>query len=48
MPGSSDLSVGVLVTFFSIRRPGPLVEDLRRALAELDQLAADDLAARQA
>lgn len=33
-----------LVELFSERRPGPLVEDLRRALDELDDLAAHDLA----
>jgi (p)ppGpp synthase/HD superfamily hydrolase len=34
-----------LLEFFSTRRPGPLVEDLRRALAELEDLAAHDTAA---
>ena len=31
-----------LLRFFSARQPGPLVEDLRRALAELEHLAAHD------
>ncbi len=31
-----------LVEFFSARHPGPLVEDLRRALAELEELADRD------
>jgi (p)ppGpp synthase/HD superfamily hydrolase len=31
-----------LLEFFSERRPGPLVEDLRRALDELEDLAAHD------
>lgn len=31
-----------LLAFFSARRPGPLVEDLRRALCELEDLAARD------
>ena len=34
-----------LLEFFSTRRPGPLVEDLRHALAELEDLAAHDTAA---
>lgn len=34
-----------LLEFFGTRRPGPLVEDLRRALAELEDLAAHDIAA---
>ena len=34
--------------FFSTRHPGPLVEDLRRALAELEALAARDAPARPA
>ena len=33
-----------LVEFFSVRRPGPMVEDLRGALAELEQLVAADAA----
>jgi (p)ppGpp synthase/HD superfamily hydrolase len=33
-----------LLEFFSSRHPGPLVEDLRRALAELEDLAAPDVA----
>jgi (p)ppGpp synthase/HD superfamily hydrolase len=36
---------GALLEFFATRRPGPLVEDLRRALAELEHLAARDTAA---
>jgi hypothetical protein len=36
---------GMLLEFFSTRFPGPLVEDLRRALAELEDLAAHDTAA---
>jgi hypothetical protein len=31
-----------LVRFFSAHTPGPLVEDLRHALAELEDLAAQD------
>lgn len=31
-----------LLEFFEARRPGPLVEDLRRALAEIEDLAARD------
>jgi (p)ppGpp synthase/HD superfamily hydrolase len=34
-----------LLEFFSARHPAPLVEDLRRALAELEDLAAHDSAA---
>jgi HD domain-containing protein len=34
-----------LVALFEVRCPGPLVEDLRHALAELEQLAAGDAAA---
>jgi (p)ppGpp synthase/HD superfamily hydrolase len=37
-----------LLEFFSTRHPGPLVEDLRRALAELEDLAAHDTAATAA
>jgi (p)ppGpp synthase/HD superfamily hydrolase len=37
-----------LLAFFAARRPGPLVEDLRRALAELEELARHDTAARRA
>jgi (p)ppGpp synthase/HD superfamily hydrolase len=37
-----------LVQFFSTRHLGPLVEDLRRALAELEDLAAHDPAAAAA
>lgn len=33
-----------LVAFFSARQDGPLVEDLRRALAELEELVAADTA----
>jgi hypothetical protein len=29
-----------LLEFFGTRRPGPLVEDLRRAVAELEELGA--------
>jgi (p)ppGpp synthase/HD superfamily hydrolase len=36
-----------LLAFFAARRPGPLVEDLRQALAELEELAAHDTVARR-
>ena len=36
-----------LVEFFGARHAGPLVEDLRRALAELEELAEADTAATQ-
>ena len=37
-----------LLAFFSERHPGPLVEDLRHALAELEELAARDTGAADA
>jgi hypothetical protein len=37
-----------LLAFFAARRPGPLVEDLRHALAEREELAAHDIAERPA